>query len=60
MTADLTLVNLNVLFIRYGEQIERERHVPLGCLYLITALEKAGFMVDSRDYQFCVKWFPSA
>lgn len=53
MPADLTLVNLNLLFMRYGEQIERERHVPLGCLYLTTALERAGFTVDFRDYQLC-------
>ncbi len=53
MSADLTLINLNMLFMRYGEQIERERHVPLGCLYLTTALERAGFTVDFRDYQLC-------
>jgi radical SAM superfamily enzyme YgiQ (UPF0313 family) len=53
MRADLTLINLNMLFMRYGEQIERERHVPLGCLYLCTALEQAGFTVDFRDYQLC-------
>lgn len=49
--ADITLVNLNLLFMRYGQEIERERHVPLGCLYLTSALEKAGFEVDLRDYQ---------
>ena len=49
--ADITLVNLNLLFMRYGQEIERERHVPLGCLYLVSALEKAGFSVDFRDYQ---------
>ena len=49
--ADITLVNLNMLFMRYGEEIERERHVPLGCLYLARALETAGFDVDFRDYQ---------
>ncbi len=49
--ADITLVNLNMLFMRYGEQIERELHVPLGCLYLTRALEIAGFDVDFRDYQ---------
>lgn len=53
MSADLTLVNLNLLFMRYGEQVERERHVPLGCLYLTRALEAAGFAVDFRDYQLC-------
>ncbi|HEY3323432.1 MAG TPA: radical SAM protein [Planctomycetota bacterium] len=50
---DITLVNLNMLFMRYGEEIERERHVPLGCLYLTRALEDAGFSVDFRDYQLC-------
>jgi anaerobic magnesium-protoporphyrin IX monomethyl ester cyclase len=51
MPADLTLINLNMLFMRYGEQVERERHVPLGCLYLTAALERAGFNIDFRDYQ---------
>ena len=32
--ADITLVNLNMLFMRYGEEVERELHVPLGPLYL--------------------------
>jgi len=50
---DITLVNLNMLFMRYGEDIERELHVPLGCLYLTRALENAGFDVDFRDYQLC-------
>ncbi len=53
VTADITLVNLNMLLIRYGEDAERERHVPLGCLYLTSALEHAGFIVDFRDYQMC-------
>jgi anaerobic magnesium-protoporphyrin IX monomethyl ester cyclase len=49
--ADITLVNLNMLFIRYGQKNERELHVPLGPLYLTKALENAGFVVDFRDYQ---------
>ena len=53
MAADITLVNLNMLFMRYGEEIERELHVPLGPLYLTRALEDAGVKVDFRDYQ-CV------
>ena len=53
MPADITLVNLNMLFMRYGEEVERELHVPLGPLYLTRALEDAGFGVDFRDYQ-CV------
>ena len=54
MSADITLVNLNMLFMRYGEEVERELHVPLGPLYLTRALEDAGFTVDFRDYQ-CVE-----
>jgi radical SAM superfamily enzyme YgiQ (UPF0313 family) len=53
VSADITLVNLNMLFMRYGEEVERELHVPLGPLYLTRALEDAGFVVDFRDYQ-CV------
>ncbi len=53
MPADITLVNLNMLFMRYGEEIERELHVPLGPLYLTRAMEDAGYSVDFRDYQ-CV------
>ena len=53
MPADLTLINLNLLFMRYAQEIERELHVPLGCLYLAKALEEAGFAVDFRDYQMC-------
>jgi len=53
MNADITLINLNMLFMRYGEEVERELHVPLGPLYLTRALDDAGFKVDFRDYQ-CV------
>ncbi len=49
----ITLINLNMLFMRYGEEVEREPHVPLGCLYLTRALERDGFEVDFRDYQTC-------
>lgn len=48
---DITLINLNMLFLRYGEEVDRERHVPLGPLYLARTLEDAGFKVDFRDYQ---------
>ena len=51
--ADLTLVNLNMLLIRYVDALERELHVPLGPLYLVAALERAGLEVDFRDYQAC-------
>ncbi|OIP31639.1 hypothetical protein AUK22_00855 [bacterium CG2_30_54_10] len=49
--ADLTLLNMNLLYVRYLEAIDRELHVPLGCLYLTKAIEDAGFTVDFRDYQ---------
>jgi anaerobic magnesium-protoporphyrin IX monomethyl ester cyclase len=51
MAADITLVNLNMLYMRYYDKVERELHVPLGTLYLTSALERAGFEVDYRDYQ---------
>jgi anaerobic magnesium-protoporphyrin IX monomethyl ester cyclase len=51
MMADLTLVNLNMLYLRHMDAVERELHVPLGPLYLVSALEQAGLEVDFRDYQ---------
>ena len=30
MSADLTLVNLNMLLIRYGEEADRERGLAMG------------------------------
>lgn len=49
--ADITIVNLNVLYVRYFDAVERERHLPLGPLYVTAALEAAGYSVDFRDYQ---------
>jgi anaerobic magnesium-protoporphyrin IX monomethyl ester cyclase len=49
--ADITLVNANMLYVRYLDSVEREYHVPLGPLYLTKALEDAGYDVDFRDYQ---------
>ena len=51
--ADITLVNLNMLFMRYGEEVERRTARSARALYLTGALEGAGFSVDFRDYQ-CV------
>jgi len=48
---DVTLLNLNLLFVRYYDKVDRELHVPLGPLYLVRALEEAGWNVDFRDYQ---------
>jgi anaerobic magnesium-protoporphyrin IX monomethyl ester cyclase len=49
--ADITIANLNMLYVRYFDAVERERHLPLGPLYVTAALEEAGFQVDFRDYQ---------
>ena len=49
--ADITLVNLNLLYVRYVDGVEKELHLPLGLLYLVRVLEDAGFGVDFRDYQ---------
>ena len=48
---DITILNLNMLFVRYFDRIERERHLPLGTLYVTAALEAAGFEVQHLDYQ---------
>jgi radical SAM superfamily enzyme YgiQ (UPF0313 family) len=49
--ADITLVNMNLLYIVYRDRVDRELHVPLGPLYLTSALEENGYGVDLRDYQ---------
>jgi anaerobic magnesium-protoporphyrin IX monomethyl ester cyclase len=48
---DITLVNMNLLHIVYSDQVDREAHVPLGLLYLVSVLEERGYHVDLRDYQ---------
>ena len=53
---DVTLINLNMLYVRYLDRVEREIHLPLGPLYLARALENAGFEVDFRDYQLFDEW----
>jgi len=50
-TADITLVNMNLLYVSYNDGIDHEIHPPLGLLYLISALEKKGHVVDFIDYQ---------
>ena len=34
MSPDITLLNLNMLYLKYYEKVERELHLPLGPLYL--------------------------
>ena len=48
---DFTLINLNMLVIKYVDSIERERHITLGPLYLASDLLKNGISVDFKDYQ---------
>ncbi len=52
-TGDITLINLNMLYVRYQGGVERELHVPLGPLYLTRVLQDAGYSIDFRDYQCC-------
>jgi len=49
--ADITFINLNMLFVRYSDSYDKELHLPLGLLYLTQVLEQAGYDVDFRDYQ---------
>ncbi|HNR90401.1 MAG TPA: radical SAM protein [Spirochaetota bacterium] len=49
---DLTLVNLNMLYVKYLDgSLRRQNHLPLGPLYLVSVLREKGFAVDFRDYQ---------
>lgn len=49
---DITLVNMNMLYIKYTDgTVRRQCHLPLGPLYLISAMERSGISVDFRDYQ---------
>jgi radical SAM superfamily enzyme YgiQ (UPF0313 family) len=50
--ADITLVNLNMLYIKYLDgNVRRQCHLPLGPLYLMSTLKEHGYDVDFRDYQ---------
>lgn len=49
--ADITILNLNLFYLRFPEGEDRIEHLPLGPLYATAALEQAGFTVDFRDYQ---------
>ncbi|UCB46827.1 MAG: B12-binding domain-containing radical SAM protein [Spirochaetota bacterium] len=49
--SDITILNLNMLYLKYFEKVDRELHIPLGPLYLTRAIEEAGYTVDFRDYQ---------
>lgn len=54
---DITLVNVSTA-VPSQDNEALDIHVPLGCLYLISALEQAGIRVDFRDYQLFSKELP--
>lgn len=47
-----------MLYLRFFDRVERDRHLPLGPLYLTRALEDAGYGVDFRDYQLTTSLDP--
>lgn len=49
--ADITLINMNLLYMNVGGKIDYEAHPPLGLLYLSSVLERDGYRVDLVDYQ---------
>jgi anaerobic magnesium-protoporphyrin IX monomethyl ester cyclase len=55
---DVTLVNVSTPLPR-DEDDAREVYLPLGSLYLVSALERAGVSVDFRDYQLFVVGRPT-
>lgn len=59
-SADITLVNMNLLYIRLEDRIDYETHPPLGLLYLVSVLEQKGFRVDLVDYQLLPRTRPGA
>jgi anaerobic magnesium-protoporphyrin IX monomethyl ester cyclase len=48
--ADITLANVSLPMPSETEN-RQDVYLPLGCLYLVSALERAGYNVDFRDYQ---------
>jgi anaerobic magnesium-protoporphyrin IX monomethyl ester cyclase len=54
---DITLVNVSTA-VPSQEGRGMDLHVPLGCLYLISALERVGLRVEFRDYQLFSKDLP--
>ncbi len=54
--ADITLINLNMLYVKFLDgSIVRQTHIPPGIVALVAALEKSGISVDFRDYQLVDK-----
>ena len=53
----MTLVNVST-GVPTGEGGRLELYLPLGCLYLVSALERAGIDVEFRDYQLYARDLP--
>ena len=49
--ADITLANINLLYINNQSTVDHEVFAPLGPLYLIASLERADYVVDFADHQ---------
>ncbi len=49
--ADLSLININLLFFNNQGEIDCEIHPPLGPLYLISYLQKFNYTTDFIDHQ---------
>lgn len=58
--ADITLVNMNLLYINLNGRIDYEAHPPLGLLCLTSVLERQGYAVDLVDYQILPRSRPGA
>lgn len=55
MNADITLVNVNLMFARIKGKVDFQVYEPLGLMYIAAYLEREGYNVDFRDYQLVVK-----
>lgn len=49
--ADITVINMNLFRFNIEGKIEQEMQPPLGLLYLISVLERSGYVVDYIDHQ---------
>lgn len=58
--ADITLVNMNLLYINLNGRVDYEAHPPLGLLCLTSVLEQRGYAVDLVDYQILPRLNPGA
>jgi anaerobic magnesium-protoporphyrin IX monomethyl ester cyclase len=53
--ADVTLINLNLMYSVANNAIDFQVYNPLGLLYIASCLGREGFEVDFRDYQLSVR-----